>query len=98
MKFMVIIFAIIVAISAERCVDYGWDYFAHGLYDIDRLTNVEHWSDCANHCKIHKSCKYWTWNIGTKSDRYHCILKSSMKNRVQSGDAISGKYDCTSET
>ena len=95
MKFMVIIFAIVVAISAKRCVEYGWDYVG---YDIDRVTNVQHWSDCANRCKNHKSCQYWTWNIGILSDRYDCILKTSKINRFQSGDAISGRYDCTSET
>ena len=40
MKFMVIIFAIIVAISAK--LEYGWN---HAGYDIDRISNLPHWSD-----------------------------------------------------
>ena len=96
MKFMVIIFAIIVAISAKQCVEYGWNYAG---YDIDIISKVPHWSNCANHCKNHKSCQYWSWQITAHPTwRYNCYLKTSKINRKWHSEIISGRYDCTSET
>ena len=90
MKFMVIILAIIVAVSAG-CVEYGIDYAGH---DVDNVSNVQSWQDCANHCKNHKTCQYWTWSIQCS---HKCFLKSSDNGRKSNPGSISGKHDCTTE-
>ena len=76
--------------STGRCVEYGIDYFG---YDIDRIYNINHWSDCGQKCHDHRSCSYWTW-IPTENK---CCLKSSNSGwRIEVGH-MSGSYDCLSE-
>ena len=95
MKFMIIIFAIFVTVSARRCVEYGWDYPGS---DIEFMNNVQHWSDCANLCADHGSCSNWSWVLLDNSSKYRCYLKTSESGRHYTGAHISGKYDCTYET
>ena len=52
----------------KRCAQYGIAY--HG-YDLQLISNCNHWSDCAGQCSENQSCSYWTWSIENK----HCFLK-----------------------
>ena len=95
MKFMVIIFAIFFTVSAKRCVEYGVNYLG---YHLDSVDNVQHWADCANHCKNHRGCQYWSWQLGNwQGHRKRCWLKSTIDGRTIEPVTISGKFDCTTE-
>ena len=80
----------ILTLRANSCAQYGIDY--HG-YDIQVVSNCNHWSDCARRCRYHQSCSYWTWNIGNKN----CILKYSKAGQKLVRFAISGSQHCLSE-
>ena len=76
--------------STGRCVEYGIDYSG---YDVDTLSGIQHWQDCAYQCRDHKACSYWSWSTTS----HKCYLRSSDSGRHHVGQAISGSYTCLSE-
>ena len=76
--------------STGRCVEYGIDYAG---YDLEMVTDIHHWQDCAYQCRDHRSCSYWSWSSWT----FKCWLRSSDAGRHQVGQMISGSYSCLSE-
>merc|ERR1711935_330906 len=76
--------------STGRCVEYGIDYSG---YDIETLTGIQHWQDCAYKCRDHKACAYWSWSTTS----HKCYLRSSNLGRHEVGQAISGSNTCLSE-
>ena len=92
--------------STGRCVEYGIDYSG---YDIDTLTGIQHWQDCAYKCRDHKACAYWSWSTTShkcyqacaywswSTTSHKCYLRSSNLGRHEVGQAISGSNTCLSE-
>ena len=90
MKMFVIFVVVFAAAVNSSCVQYGIDYAG---YDIQSISNSNHWSDCAGLCNDHQSCSYWTWNIAIK----RCFLKHSKAGQRTVSHAISGSQHCLSE-
>ena len=78
--------------STGRCLEYGVNYANH---NIEIITGIQHWQDCAYRCRDHRSCSYWSWSM-TRSD-HSCYLKTSNVDWQYDGQAISGSYTCVSE-
>ena len=76
--------------TSAHCVEYGIDYQD---YNIDILSNIGHWTDCAKLCNDHRSCSFWTWHTDDK----HCWLKSSDAKPERQANCLSGSYQCLSE-
>ena len=76
--------------STGRCAEYGIDYSG---YDLEIVTDIHHWHDCAYQCQDHRACSYWSWSANT----YKCWLRSSDSGRHHVGQVISGSYTCLSE-
>ena len=89
---MLVIFLVVfaAAVNSERCVTYGIEYAGN---QISRILNVPHWSDCAQHCKNHNACRYWTWGTGHDD----CYLKTSKAGQRRRLWALSGSENCLSE-
>ena len=76
--------------STGRCAEYGIDYSG---YDLEIVTDIHHWHDCAYRCRDHRACSYWSWSANS----YKCWLRSSDSGRHHVGQVISGSYTCLSE-
>lgn len=73
----------------EQCVMHETDLVGNDFGSP--ITNVARVDLCHDYCRAESSCKFWTYNVATKS----CHLKTSDAGKQYGYDGISGAHDCS---